>query len=347
MESDIKYRFALDDTGKSTDVRSLRSRENIAGRTFQCLACGEPMIARLGLDVTHHFAHKPNNTCSGETYLHRLAKQVFLEEYTSCVASNRPFTIEPLQRQVCNQHPGYSETSCRTKIRPKPHDLTRFLPAIRVEREKNEFVPDITLESARGRHHVFLEIAVSHPCSAAKLRSKNKIMEINVSSEDDLQPIHDHLLSAHNPKITFHNFKQDIPADMCSWFTYCRLRKEVFILFKDGTSGVRYLDKDKEIPTQDLERADWYRESFVDMREEPSDWAQALAKIDSASRECAYDALQDGYVIRNCHFCDKFDYWGTSDCRKFKERVESTRAANCAFFSLVDFDALSAILSDC
>ena len=346
MANEIRYRFALDDTGKSVDVLSLQCRGNVAGRTFHCLACRERMVARLGAEVSHHFAHKPNSICSGETYLHKLAKQVFEEEYTQCLARRQPFTIEPMQRKVCNHYPGHSESTCRTKLRPQPHDLVPRFSVVKIETEKNDFVPDITLESANGRHHVFLEIAVTHACSPSKLASKNRIIEIHVSNEDDLQPIRDHLLSAQHPKITFHNFKQDIPADMCSWFSYCRLRKKVFMLFKDGRSGVRYLDKDKDLTKEDLERITWYQESLVDTSEEPGDLSEAQADTDSTSREYVYDALQDGHVIRNCRFCDNFDYWGTSDCRKFNERVESTRAVDCAFFSLADPDALSAILSD-
>ncbi len=82
------------------------------------------------------------------------------------------------------------------------------------------------------------------------------------------------------------------------------------------------------------------------MSEEPRDWSEAQAEIDSASRECVYDALQDGHVIRSCHYCDNFDYWGLAECRKLEERVAPANAVDCEFFSLADPDALSAILSD-
>jgi hypothetical protein len=39
--SEIKYRFALDEAGKTVDVLMLQDHESIAGRTFRCLACEE------------------------------------------------------------------------------------------------------------------------------------------------------------------------------------------------------------------------------------------------------------------------------------------------------------------
>ena len=47
-----------------------------------CLVCGEPLIARLGEERVHHFAHESNRSdcnASFESAIHRFAKEVILE----------------------------------------------------------------------------------------------------------------------------------------------------------------------------------------------------------------------------------------------------------------------------
>lgn len=52
------------------------------GPDYVCPGCRQPVILRKGRKVIHHFAHRPPTSCnfaSGETHLHLLAKQTFLE----------------------------------------------------------------------------------------------------------------------------------------------------------------------------------------------------------------------------------------------------------------------------
>ena len=41
---------------------------------FSCISCGDPLILRKGDVRCHHFAHRPNSICSGESYQHKLGK---------------------------------------------------------------------------------------------------------------------------------------------------------------------------------------------------------------------------------------------------------------------------------
>lgn len=211
-----------------------------------------------------------------------------------------------------------------------------------VETGDGEFVPDIMLESKSGRNRVFVEIAVTHPCSDEKRRSCNRIVEIRINREDDLQPIRDHLLTSADSRISFHNFKEEVPDPrMCSWFSYCRLAKRVFRVYGSGAWDIRYVGKDEAPPKAGEAEVVWWNESLVDRRLE-----LATGEFDSCTNEDAADAFMAGHSIRECKFCDNFDYWGTHDCRKLGERVEPNRAVTCEHFCRADFEALQAILAD-
>lgn len=43
---------------------------------FRCLDCGEVLTPRRPIDKRRHFAHRPDSRCTGETALHRYAKEL-------------------------------------------------------------------------------------------------------------------------------------------------------------------------------------------------------------------------------------------------------------------------------
>ena len=348
LNGEIKYRFALDNTGKSVDVFSLQKQVNIAGRTFFCFACKERMVAKLGADVTHHFAHKANSLCSRETYLHKLAKIVFQEEYAKCLANAEPFKYEFKQRKICDQFPGHSEHSCATRPRLQSGDLTQRFRTIKVETGKNEFVPDITLESKNGKDHLFIEIAVTHKCSETKRRSQNRIIEISVRCEEDIEIFRSHLLSEQDTRIEFYNFKKDQPENMCDWFRYCNLAKKEFRLFRSGRWNLKYVGKAAEPPRQDGEDVVWSKTFLVDRRRLPTNEDQAEREIQKILKECLSEAQQegDGPKVRACGFCEHFDYWGAGECEIFHEGVLWMRAVDCQHYSLRNGKDLFGILCD-
>ena len=56
VKNEIRCRSALDGAGKSVDVFSLQDRESVPGRTFHCLGCREPMVARLTENTLGQFS---------------------------------------------------------------------------------------------------------------------------------------------------------------------------------------------------------------------------------------------------------------------------------------------------
>lgn len=74
-------------------------------RTCECLSCETELIPRKGKnsDDYHHFYYKSKVTCSGETYLHKLGKKCFIEEYEYCIDNGKDFLLEYEATHVCSR----------------------------------------------------------------------------------------------------------------------------------------------------------------------------------------------------------------------------------------------------
>ena len=73
--------WALDRAGAKVHVGALDPRRRRARAPFSCLACGEPLVARLGAVRARHFAHRPGSDCPltrPESALHLDAKERLL-----------------------------------------------------------------------------------------------------------------------------------------------------------------------------------------------------------------------------------------------------------------------------
>ncbi|HVU13267.1 MAG TPA: competence protein CoiA family protein, partial [Phototrophicaceae bacterium] len=75
---ELKLPFGLRD-GQLFHVSEVES--GLACNCF-CPACGQPLVARKGAKVTHHFAHYKAETCEHavETALHLAAKDILFKE---------------------------------------------------------------------------------------------------------------------------------------------------------------------------------------------------------------------------------------------------------------------------
>jgi len=73
----VKYQYAFDQKGQVIFIYDL-TKDSLIVNKFKCISCGNEIIARLGRLKKKHFAHKEIVTCSGETYIHQLGKQLFM-----------------------------------------------------------------------------------------------------------------------------------------------------------------------------------------------------------------------------------------------------------------------------
>jgi hypothetical protein len=113
---------------------------------FVCLGCCEPLILRASRRARKHFAHRSDSRCSGETALHRYAKEL--------LATTRQFTFTPLLlRQAGLQEIVY--------------EGGRFaLDAVSIEEDRTGFRPDAIVHV--GKCQFAIEFKVSNAVSDEK-----------------------------------------------------------------------------------------------------------------------------------------------------------------------------------
>lgn len=159
---------------------------------FYCLSCGEEMVANLKDDHhRRHFKHKNKTECSNETYLHNLAKKKIAKHFFE----SEHFYVSYNLIESCPKHPNckYSSYySCIRSERKRRVDLKQYYQYCEIEKQVkdsngNIYVADICLISNRPKvPPMLIEIFVSHACSEEKRKSGLWIMEIPISSEDDI-----------------------------------------------------------------------------------------------------------------------------------------------------------------
>lgn len=133
----------------------------------RCPACGSPLIAKKGPIRQHHFAHVSGNSCesAAETALHLLAKQVIT---TPGIRISLPiYKIVGRRRRGSKSQP-ISETV------PGVGGATILVAEGREETRFDGFTADALIsvqsESRSSRKELIVEVAVTNPCSKAKIR---------------------------------------------------------------------------------------------------------------------------------------------------------------------------------
>jgi len=201
----IKYEYAIDKNGSLIHITEVNN-ENRREREYYCLACTDTLIPRIGNFKSHHFAHKKQQTCSSESYLHYAGKQLFYETYLTCLKESIPFYIELTQFSICNHFEEELGLCCKLSHKNNKYDLTQYFDKIFLETRHDTFIPDVLLKNKTDNEIIFIEIAVTHVSSSNKINSKKRIIELKVKNETDFEPILKKHFSQENNKIIFRNF---------------------------------------------------------------------------------------------------------------------------------------------
>lgn len=322
----IKYQYAKDENEKLIKIDSLN--ENRVKSKFFCIGCGNELIAKLGKIKVHHFAHKNIVTCSGETYLHKLGKQLFFENYTDSLNTKRPFIIEIEQKRTCNRYENEFGIKCKLPNSMIKFDLTQFFDKISVETREGSFIPDIMLTSKNGKEKVFVEIAVTHLSSEEKLNSNYRIIELEIETEVDFEPIKRKHLSIKDSNLKFINFKtNEINASLCKG--NCLLNYNFLTLDKDG----RCLIKRRNL-TQIKNLLEKEKEKFVNYEISiPKYMLEYDFKVGVAT-------FSQNNLVKNCFICryhaenNSVFEKGSIFCKFLKIRCNSNQAVSCEYFKL-------------
>lgn len=328
----LKYKYAKDESGKLIDINSL-DETNKKKNKFICIGCENELIAKLGKIKTHHFAHKKVVSCSGETYLHLLGKQLFYDNFVECLKFQKPFFIELYQKRTCNHYEKDLGVKCKLDKKLIKFDLTNHFDKISIEKREGSFIPDLMLTNKSDKEKVFIEIAVTHFSSEAKLNSEYRIIEFEIETEDDFEPIKQKFLSIENPKIKFKNFKtKEIITSICNG--NCKKKYFLSTLDKDGRFLLKQYNlnqiknylataKDKIVKYQITQNKGYYYGLFK-------------TRVATFAKENLY--------VRNCFICryhGEKSSWRLEDpigvpiyCRFLKIRCNSNEAVTCECFKV-------------
>jgi hypothetical protein len=133
------------------------SKTDRAAGPFHCLGCDEPLTFRISLLGRPHFGHKPGSTCSGETALHRYAKEL--------LRHRKQLTVLKLEI-----------TKGGFVARLRETELMSF-DDVYIEQDYSSFRPDAVV--TKGEHSLAIEFRVTHAVDAVKAA---KILERDLST---------------------------------------------------------------------------------------------------------------------------------------------------------------------
>jgi Competence protein CoiA-like family len=202
----MKNLYACNEENELIHINDVNKKSN---KNYFCFNCESKMIARKGELKAHHFAHKSESNCSYESYLHKLSKIKFYNEYNKCLSNNESFNIEYKINRNCTSCKEKENINLICKLDDKISllNLTKWFDKITIEKSYNGFIADILLESSKSNEKLFIEFAVSHKCETAKIGSNIRIVEISLKNEADLNFISERKISINKENITFINFK--------------------------------------------------------------------------------------------------------------------------------------------
>lgn len=202
---EIKYCYARDINGKLVNIN-----EALHGVAYYCPQCGNEMIPKKGVINAHHFAHKVECSCNGESYLHKVAKEIFKKIYDQSsefileyrTPTNCPYQLNSKSCEFTNNKCYSTDTTTR-KL-----NLKNIFDQCRIEEPINngQFYADILLRnsSETSGKVLLIEFYHTHKCSIDKLNSGYPIVEIRIDNEKDLIKSNRIVL---NDKVSLHGFK--------------------------------------------------------------------------------------------------------------------------------------------
>jgi hypothetical protein len=147
--------WARDRTGEKLCISALDPAQRSERAPFRCLGCGEEVVAKMGAERAHHFAHRPGSTCPltrPETVLHLDAKERLLALAADAFAGRR--TVRLAAR-------------CPRCRRETPLDLAGEGDAAAAEVAAGALRCDV-LVTQRGAPSLAFEVKVTHAVDAAK-----------------------------------------------------------------------------------------------------------------------------------------------------------------------------------
>ena len=210
MNKDTYYRYALDDSGGVIHISEVN--EGNRHNKYYCVSCGCELIPALGKKNAHHFRHKVD-TCSYETYLHKLAKKKLKEKFDT----NKEFEIVVQRKRRCERSGNCKferKEVCFIQYDGKYDLKDKGLYDLCTEEQavlNGRFVADLLITSQNGTQKpLLIEIWVTHKSTEQKTQSGLPIIEIHIDSEDQVDDLYQNPIGHEGATygVEFFNFKE-------------------------------------------------------------------------------------------------------------------------------------------
>ena len=244
-----------------------------------------------------HFAHKFRVECNEETYLHKLAKQTFHDTYLHCLRNNEPYEIELTHPRACTRHVKRFGTRCNLGSVTVTHDLTQYYTGIRLEKRDERFIPDVLLFSeADESNKVYIEVAVTHFLSEEKRESDNRIIEIHIENEADVEKLRAQKLS--EEQASFINFTHT-PSPVTD--ADCLCMRDTFYCLFIYSSGKSVLE---DATLSEIEATcKKFGDNLTYVRLVDTRRLQTIPEPGLLFSQLIHEAHEKGFPVRNCLLC--------------------------------------------
>lgn len=316
MAKEIQYSYCYDEQDNIVHISNIKP-QNKHDHKYKCINCGEEMIANTGEVNRHYFSHAKNTRCSGESYLHTLAKilikQKFDEKKSFPIIFNK--NVPCKEKQKCIFVSGYYCKKEKVSIHSdlKVWEGNAIYDTCEEEKNIDNFRPDLILSSSTkpNREKTFIEIYKTHESSELKKSSKYRIIETHpISSEEDIKDILKYgFIEGVNCEV--YNFNPHLPE--------IRLKEmpvERFMLFKSGKALLTEISCEKlEIKSK--------TNAILELNIKSSGYyiEESKIKMDAFHMGLVY-SIKKGLEIKNCMLCKNYktnNFGGRSVCVLYKK----------------------------
>lgn len=330
----VTYKYALDEDGKHVCIDDVK-RENKDRHEYKCLSCGGKMIARLGEKNRHHFAHvSDEGFCNGETYLHRLSKWAIKKAFDN----EKNFQIAFYTDNYCikkDECEFYDSQGCYQE-ELKEFDLKEYYDTCEEECCIDDYKADLLLTHSqhKNRKPVLMEIQVKHKCTLQKRESGQKIIEIPIRKEEDIEKILSTPIQIkEHPDAKLGNVRDVDMLGYAKFYGFERSNSSKEVLKEVGLSKFYLFESGKYLVENYL--------SCSDDRPLKKSVVYCISVRYSDLEELKYPLYvmgcyalreKEGVIVRNCMFCKSHNL-----CRFFKridipQKPEFLNAIDCEYY---------------
>lgn len=221
------------------------------------------------------------------------------------------------------------------------YDLTKYFNEILLEKNDDNFIPDLLLLNLKTHEKIYIEIAVTHFSSESKKNSGHRIMEFTLTSDKDVQKIIDFKNIGSSNIVNYYNFKKKQNTSEFCTKGNCIRKFNFFTVAIDGKCNLNIIKENEFQKTFDK-----YKSNSIWNIFEPADQLseeELCYSIDRSSDtfiKYVASAYQKNVKVKNCFIC-RYHAQNTSwdfvkgepiFCKFRKITCSSDNAANCQYY---------------